>query len=295
MKLDDLLDRATHLPHKTVAVACADDEEVIKAVEKALDLNLASFLLYGNGETITKLLNRTSDHITVIDTPNPQIAAEEAVKAVHNKKADILMKGLISTSVILKAVLNKEYGLRTGKTLSHIAVFEIPGYNQLKVITDPGMNVQPSLTEKVDIINNAVSVTQSIGIDVPKVAVLAAVEVVNPNMQATVDAALLTQMNKRGQIKNCLIDGPLALDNAISLDAAEQKGIHSDVAGRADILLVPTIETGNVLYKSLMYFAKAKVGAVVAGARAPIVLTSRADTFESKLYSLALAVCSASK
>ena len=161
--------------------------------------------------------------------------------------------------------------------------------------TDAAMNIAPDLEQKAQIIKNAVQVAHSIGIDVPKVAPLAAVEVVNAAMQATLDAAALTMMNKRGQITGCIIDGPLALDNAVSQIAAEHKGIRSEVAGEADILLVPAIEVGNVLYKSLIYFANAKVGAVISGAKAPIVLTSRADTAESKLYSLALALCSANK
>jgi phosphate butyryltransferase len=220
-------------------------------------------------------------------------AAEEAVKAVSSGRADVLMKGMVSTSVLLKAVLNKEYGLRTGNVLSHVAVFEVPGFDRFTIVTDAAMNIAPDLKQKVQIVKNSVAVAQSIGIKIPKVAPIAAVEVVNPDMQATIDAASLSQMCARGQISGCVIDGPLALDNAVSLDAAEHKGIKSEVAGRADILMVPTIEVGNALYKSLIYFAKAKVGAVIAGAKAPIVLTSRADSSESKLYSLALAVCSA--
>lgn len=171
----------------------------------------------------------------------------------------------------------------------------MPGYDRYTIVTDAAMNIAPDLEQKAQIIKNAVRVAHSIGIDMPKVAPLAAVEVVNPAMQATLDAAALTVMNQRGQISGCIVDGPLALDNAVSQLAAEHKGIKSDVAGKADILLVPAIEVGNVLYKSLVYFANAKVGAVISGAKAPIVLTSRADTAESKLYSLALALCSAEK
>jgi phosphate butyryltransferase len=204
------------------------------------------------------------------------------------------MKGNVPTALILKAVLNKEWGLRTGNVLSHVAAFEVAGFDRLTFITDAAMNIAPDLQQKAQIIENAVEIAQSIGVNHPKVAPIAAVEVVNPAMQATVDAASLTMMNQRGQIRNCAVDGPLALDNAVSHHAAEHKGIESEVAGQADILLVPNIETGNALYKSLIYFAKAKVGAVIAGAKAPIVLTSRADSAESKLFSLALAICSAS-
>lgn len=298
MLLDSLIEKATHIGPKTVAVAAAEDSEVIEAVLDALDRNLANFILYGNEEeirTIIRLKAREeengNDRLKIVHTNSKAESAEQAVKAVSNKEANVLMKGNISTSVILKAVLNKEYGLRTGNVLSHTAVFEVPGFERFVIVTDAAMNIAPDLEQKTQIINNAVQLAKSIGIDLPRVAPIAAVEVVNPSMQATLDAAALTVMNKRGQISGCIIDGPLALDNAVSVLAAEHKGIHSEVAGKADILLVPAIEVGNVLYKSLIYFANAKVGAVISGAKAPIVLTSRADSAESKLYSLALALC----
>ncbi|MGM0846098.1 MAG: phosphate butyryltransferase [Bacillota bacterium] len=301
MKLDNLIEQATQLKDATVAVAAAEDKEVLEAVSMAVERGMAKFLLFGDSEKINEILKSVSPKlaenpaISVLHADNSKEAAESAVKAVRNNEATALMKGNIATAVILKAVLNKEFGLRTGNALSHVAVFEIPGYERLTVLTDAGMNIAPDLDQKVQIINNSVAVATGIGIKNPKVAPLAAVEVVNPSMQATVDAAVLTQMNRRGQIKGCVVDGPLALDNAVSLEAAEHKGIRSEAAGKADILLVPNIETGNALYKSLIYFARAKVGAVIAGAKAPIVLTSRADSAESKLYSLALAICSASK
>ncbi|PEP55072.1 phosphate butyryltransferase [Bacillus wiedmannii] len=299
MKLEHLIDQAAGQPKKTVAVAVAEDHEVIEAVAKAIKLQLAQFRLYGNQEKIMGMLQehglQTSEHIEVIAAASSAEAAELSVKAVRNGEADVLMKGNIPTANILKAVLNKEWGLRKGSTLSHVAAFEVPNYDRLIFVTDAAMNIAPDVTQKAAIIQNTVEVAQAIGIDLPKVAPIAAVEVVNPAMQATIDAAMLTQMNRRGQIKNCVVDGPLALDNAVSQIAAEHKGIVSDVAGKADILLVPTIEAGNVLYKSLVYFADAKVGAMIAGAKAPIVLTSRADSAETKVYSLALAVTTASK
>ena len=300
MKLDSLISMASQNGRKTVAVAAAEDTEVLEAVAEAVSQKLADFLLYGNGEEIERMISAKHPElagnkgIKIISAPDNNTAAEMAVKAVTANEANVVMKGNIPTAVILKAVLNKEYGLRTGAVLSHVAVFEVPGYDRFTIVTDAAMNIAPDLEQKAQIIKNAVKVAHSIGIDLPKVAPLAAVEVVNPAMQATVDAASLTIMNKRGQIPGCIVDGPLALDNAVSQLAAEHKGIKSDVAGKADILLVPAIEVGNVLYKSLIYFANAKVGAVIAGAKAPIVLTSRADTAESKLYSLALALCSAS-
>ncbi|MGG0703968.1 phosphate butyryltransferase [Bacillus paramobilis] len=299
MKLEHLIDQAAGQPKKTVAVAVAEDHEVIEAVAKAITLQLAQFRLYGNQEKIMGMLQehglQTSEHIEVIATASSSEAAELSVKAVRNGEADVLMKGNIPTANILKAVLNKEWGLRKGSVLSHVAAFEVPNYDRLIFVTDAAMNIAPDVTQKAAIIQNTVEVAEAIGIDLPKVAPIAAVEVVNPAMQATIDAAMLTQMNRRGQIKNCIVDGPLALDNAVSQIAAEHKGIVSDVAGKADILLVPTIEAGNVLYKSLVYFADAKVGAMIAGAKAPIVLTSRADSAETKVYSLALAVATASK
>jgi phosphate butyryltransferase len=301
MKLDSLISRASQNKRKTVAVAAAQDTEVLEAVAEAAKLNLADFLLFGNKEEIEGILASKHswmadyDGIKIISAPDNNTAAEMAVKSVKANEAEVLMKGNIPTAAILKAVLHKEYGLRTGAVLSHVAVFEVPGYSRYTIVTDAAMNIAPDLEQKAQIIKNAVQVARSIGIEMPKVAPLAAVEVVNPAMQATLDAAALTVMNKRGQITGCTIDGPLALDNAVSHIAAEHKGIKSDVAGEADILLVPAIEVGNVLYKSLVYFANAKVGAVIAGAKAPIVLTSRADSAESKLYSLALALCSAAK
>ncbi|NYE04950.1 phosphate butyryltransferase [Bacillus niacini] len=300
--LESLIDKATQLDNITVAVAIAEDEEVIEAVMEALKRNLANFILFGDNEKINTILNvrhkdqqKSNKSLTVVHADSNTMAAELAVRAVSTKEATVLMKGNIPTSVLLKAVLNKEYGLRTGNILSHVAVFEIPGYDRFTIVTDAGMNIAPDLEEKAQMIRNAAAIARAIGIEYPKVAPIAAVEVVNPAMQATIDGAALTVMNKRGQITGCIVDGPLALDNAVSALAAEHKGIQSEVAGRADILLVPAIEVGNVLYKSLIYFAKAKVGAVIAGAKAPIVLTSRADSAESKLYSLALAICSVTK
>ncbi|MBM7693237.1 phosphate butyryltransferase [Peribacillus deserti] len=300
MNLEVLLEKAARMSDMTVAVAAADDGEVIDAVAAAIEQRLARFHLFGNSDKIEHLLESKqkglSEHssIDIYHAASIEKAAELAVQSVRLNEASVLMKGNISTAVILKAVLNKEAGLRTENMLSHVAAFQIPGQTRMIFITDAAMNISPDLTAKADIIKNAVAIARSIGIEMPKVAALAAVEVVNPKMPATVDGALLAQMNRRGQIKDCIVDGPLALDIAISAAAAEHKGIQSEAAGMADILLVPNIETGNSLYKSLVYFAGAKVGAVIAGARAPIVLTSRSDSAESKLFSLALAICSVS-
>ena len=297
VELKDLISRAAHHLKRTVAVAGADDNHVIEAVTLAIKNNLANFILFGDQESITKLLfNKGPEYVNhpsikIVHSNSKVDACELTVSAVREDGADLIMKGNVSTADILRAVLNKDNGLRTGNVLSHIAVFEISTVNRFILLTDAAMNIKPSLEQKVQIVNNAVTIANSIGITTPKVAALAAVEVVNEAMEATIDAALLTQMNRRGQIKKCIVDGPLAFDNAVSELAANQKGICNEVAGKADIILVPTIEVGNALYKSFIFFAGAKVGAVVTGAKVPIVLTSRADSAENKLYSLALAVC----
>lgn len=300
MKLSSLFEKAAMKAESVVAIAAADDIEVLQAVAMAIERNLATFILFGDRSKINVIIDQYvpslsgNEKISIRHTVNQSEAAELAVKAVRSKEAGTLMKGNIATSTLLKAVLNKEYGLRTGNVLSHVAVFEVEGFERFIIVTDAAMNPQPDLEQKRQIIQNAVQIANAIHIELPKVAVIGAVEAVNPQMQATVDAAALTQMNRRGQISNCLVDGPLALDNAISMQAAVQKGLADNaVAGQADILAVPNIETGNVLYKSLIYFSNAKVGAVIAGASSPIVLTSRSDNAESKFYSLALAICSA--
>jgi phosphate butyryltransferase len=294
MRLQHLVSQAKKQQVKPViAVAEAGDQEVMESVFKAYKEGIAHFILFGNGEKISDWLKRKSIEDTIgikVVPTDTASAATRAVQAVHNGEADILMKGLVSTSVLLKAVLNKEYGLRTGKVLSHVAAFEVEGFDKLIFITDAAMNIEPDLNQKAQILQNAIDFVSQTGINEPKAAVLAAVENVNPAMQATMDAASLAVMNLRGQITGGIVEGPFALDNAISQEAAEHKGIYGKVAGNADILVVPAIETGNVLYKSLIYFARAKVGAVICGAKAPIVLTSRADSAESKYYSIALAV-----
>lgn len=294
--LDSLIERAASTEGPIVAVAAAADQEVLEAVHVAIKKEMASFMLFDDESRLYNLLETkfpsvlATGRVTVYHSEDAAEAAKLAVKAVSRKAAHVLMKGNLSTSVILKAVLNSDYGLRTGKTLSHVAAFGVPGYDRLLFITDAAMNIAPELETKAQIIRNAVATAHACGIEEPIVAPLAAVETVNPAMVPTTDAASLVMMNRRGQITGCIIDGPLALDNAVSEQAAAQKGITGETAGKADILLVPDIEAGNILYKSLIYFANAKVGAIIQGAKAPIVLTSRADSSENKVYSLALAI-----
>ncbi|KXH87498.1 phosphate butyryltransferase [Sporosarcina sp. HYO08] len=300
MSLLDQLLKQSRLQHKpVVAVAAAADKAVLEAVQKAIEENIGSFLLFDDESKLQELLSAhfpslTNDaNIRIHHTENMTHSAAEAVKAVSSGEAHVLMKGNVASTIILKEVLHKEYGLRSGKVLSHVAAFEMPGYERLLFVTDAAMNIAPNLTEKVQIVENAVATAHACGVTNPIVAPLAAVESVNAAMEATIDAAALAVMNKRGQIAGCTIEGPLALDNAISPRAAKQKGIESEVAGRADILVPPTIEAANILYKSFMYFGNAKVGAIIQGAAAPIVLTSRADSAESKYYSLGLAILTA--
>lgn len=288
----EVLKMAKGREKRKVAVAAAQDVLVLEAVRDAAENGLIDAYLVGDKKSITEIANEVGMNtkgIEIIDEPDKVKASMTAVSLVSSGQADMLMKGLVDTATLLHAVLDKERGLRTGKLLSHAAVLEVPALKRLLILTDAAMNIAPDLAAKKQIIENAVAVAHSIGIDTPKVVPICAVEVVNPDMPCTIDAAILSKMNERGQIRGCLIDGPLALDNAISVEAANHKGIESPVAGYADIILVPNIETGNAVYKTLTYISGAKVGAVIAGAKAPIILTSRADSPENKLYSIALA------
>ncbi len=290
--LDELLERAKQKEAKKIAVAVAQDDDVLAAIKAAKEAGIADAVLVGDEDKITSIAKDLAMDLSdyeVIHEPNEKLAAKKAVELVSSGKAGAVMKGLLGTAGILRAVLDKEKGLRKGKLLSHAAVAKIPGREGLVVLTDPAMNIAPDLMQKVEIIKNAMEVTAALGIEKPKVAALAAIEKVNPDMPATMDAAVLAKMADRGQIKNAIIDGPLALDNAISLEAANDKGIKSAVAGVADILLAPDIEVGNVLYKSLVYFAGLDIAGVLLGAKAPVILTSRADTARTKLLSIALA------
>jgi phosphate butyryltransferase len=289
--LEELLELAKRKEKKTMAVAVAQDGVVLEAVIKAVDMNIINAILVGNEEeikSIAKEANIDLSRVRIINECDIIKASAKAVELVTNGEANYVMKGLLGTSDLLKAVLNKEANLRTNNLLSHVMIYDVESYEKLLLLTDGGMVTYPELKDKIGIIKNAVTVAKALEIDMPKVAPICAVEVVNPSMQATLDAAALSAMNKRGQIKGCIIDGPLGLDNAISKEAAHHKGIVSEVDGEADILLVPNIEAGNFLGKSMTYFAGAKSAGVIVGAKCPIVLVSRADSAKSKLYSIAL-------
>lgn len=277
-----------------VAVAAAGEDAVLRAVDNARKAGLAEFILIGEKADIERVAAAEGIDLGAYETVferGATAAAASAVAHVRNGDAELLMKGILDTSVILKAALDKEAGIRAGRLMSHLGVIESPHYHKLLVVTDSAINIAPTLSDKIDIIKNAVDCARAVGVDTPKVAILAAVEKVNPDkMPCTADAAILTQMNRRGQISGCVIDGPLALDNAVSAEAARIKKIESPVAGDADILVSPDIEAGNVLYKALVDLGGAKAAGVVLGAGAPIVLTSRADDATTKLASIALGI-----
>ncbi len=289
-QLKELLNK--NLEPKKLVLAASEDAHSLNAVISAAEQNIIRPVLVGNKEKtfgMAEILELDIGKYEFIEADNPVEAVTTSVKIAHDGKVDVLMKGKVGTSDMLKHVLNKEYGLRTGKLLSHFAYFEIETYHKLIGVTDVAMNIAPSLTEKIAILNNAVKILNNLGIEKPKVAVLGAVEKVNTEMVATLDAALLSKMNQRDQILNCIVDGPLAFDNAVSLDSAKLKEIKSDVAGETDLLLMPDIEVGNVLYKSMVFFARAKVASIIVGASVPIVLTSRSDSEQAKFDSILMA------
>ncbi len=295
-KFDELLAAARSLPPRRVAVAAAHDDAVLAAVRDARERGIAEFVLIGDQARLKALAGPTGVDLAgveVIHEPDVRQAARRAAAMVGSGQADMLMKGLIGTGDFLRALLDKDLGLRTGSLLSHVFVIELAGWDRLLFVTDAAMNVSPTLADKAAIIGNAVTLAGALGVDPVRVAVLAAVETVDAGMPATLEAAALAKMAERGQIKGAIVDGPLALDNAISEEAARHKGIVSPVAGRADILMVPDIEAGNMLGKSMVYFARARIAGLVMGAAKPVIVTSRADSAESKMLSIALGAVTA--
>jgi phosphate butyryltransferase len=294
--LDDILTLAKKRGPKKVAVAQAEDEEVLVALEQARREKIVQVILVGRRDRIEPIANRNGieiDQFEILQEDDGFSASVKCCELVNKGEADFMMKGLVGTAPFLKAVLDKERGLQAGRLSSHVAIFQIPTYPKLLIVTDVAINITPSLLEKAQIIQNAVNVAHSIGITTPNVACIAAVEKVYPDkMPATLDCACLSMMAKRGQITGALVDGPFGLDNAISEEAARIKGIQSEMAGKVDILLCPAIETGNAIYKTLTSLAQAKCAALVVGTKVPVVLTSRADSHETKFMSLALGVVS---
>lgn len=296
---EEILSYAKKLEPRTVAVACAHDEDVLISIENARKLGVIKVILVGIESEIRSIADRLGIDLSqyeIVDNADKAESSHIAAKLVSDRKADILMKGLVDTSIILKAVLNKELNLRTGKPISHCAVFEIPHFDRLFFVTDAAMNIAPDVNAKAAIVENTVKLAQSLGVDSPKVGVVCAKEKVDEKMPATLDAQTLKQMNQEGVIKDCVVGGPFALDNAISLKSAKHKGVEDPVAGLCDILLMPDIEAGNILYKAISYFQpEAKLAGIILGAATPIVLTSRADSEETKLNSILLSVLYANK
>ncbi|WP_419726305.1 bifunctional enoyl-CoA hydratase/phosphate acetyltransferase [Terrisporobacter petrolearius] len=290
-KLEDILEQLKGDKKVVLSVAAAHDEEVLLAIQSAVEKDIIVPILIGEENKIREISKEIKfdlNGIKIIQKHTIEECAEVAVKLVSSKEADFVMKGLLDTSVILKAVLNKEWGLRTDSLLSHVMVYEIPAYDKLLVTTDGGMNIAPDYDQKVKILKNAIEATKPLGLEEIKVACLAAKEKVNPKMPATVDAKALQEAGERGEFgEGVIVEGPLAFDLAVSKEAAKIKGFESRVAGKTDIMLMPTIEVGNGIGKTLTYFAGGKSAGIIMGAKAPIVLVSRADSHESKLYSIA--------
>lgn len=289
---DDLISKVTEIPMKKVAVAVAQDTAVLEAVRAAKDRKIADAILVGDEGKIKEVAAAADVDISdfeLIHVADDIEASLAAVKLVHDGTADMYMKGLIDTKHFLKSVLDKEVGLRTGKPLSHVCVFDVEGIDHLLFLTDVAFIPYPTLEDKVNIINNTLEITKACGIDCPKVAPLAAVEVVNPKMPVTVEAAELTRMNKDGRITGCIVDGPLSLDLAIDAEAAKHKGATDrPIQGDADILLFPDIHAGNLVYKAMVHTASLKNGNILTGTKAPVILTSRSDSVDVKVNSLAL-------
>lgn len=290
-KLDDILEQLKGSEKIVLSVAAAHDEEVLIAIKDAVDKDIIRPILVGDEEkisTISKEIDFKLDDIKIIDSKDIEESSKIAVQLVSNNEADFIMKGLLDTSVLLKSVLNKDYGLRTDSLLSHVMIYELNNYHKLLLLTDGGMNISPDYNQKEKILKNSVQAAKSLGMENIKVACLAAKEKVNPKMPATVDADLLAKASNEGKFgENVIVEGPLAFDIAVSKEASEVKGLNSKVSGDVDILLAPTIEVGNGIGKSFTYMAKAKSAGVIMGAKAPIVLVSRADDHKSKLYSIA--------
>jgi phosphate butyryltransferase len=290
-KLDEIIAGAQKLTPCKMAVAVAQDSAVLTAVNLAMQSKIIVPILIGDEQqilTIAKEIGMNASELTIVNESDKFEACQIAARLVRDKKAHYMMKGLVDTSLVMKAVLDKENHLKSSNMISHVAVMEVSGFDRLFFVTDSAMAIAPTLEQKIGILENAVKVGHALGNPSPKVAVLCAVEKVNEKMPCTEDAAKMTALNKNGTITGCVVDGPLALDNAVSLEAAAHKGIVSPVAGLADILLVPNLESGNLLNKSMEYFGSANKASIMVGAKMPIVLTSRASSAKSKLYSIAL-------
>jgi phosphate butyryltransferase len=291
--LEQLFDKVKDDAPKTIAVAAAEDQDVVDIYSRVTAMGLADFILVGNAAAIRDMFAKNGlslDKVEVIDVPDHDEAAKRTVELATGGRCDVIMKGNLHTATFLKAVLDKEAGFRKGNLITQISVYNKFYGEGLQLLTDCAMAISPTLEEKKSIIENAVELAMKLGYQKPRVALLSALELVNTKIPDTVDAAILSKMADRGQIKNAIVDGPFALDNAVSIEAANHKGITGPVAGRADILVVPNLQVGNVLTKALVYFAKCSVAAAIMGAQKPIVMTSRTDTVENKVLSIVMAL-----
>jgi phosphotransacetylase len=291
-RLQELVELAQQRPPTTVAVAAAAHKLVLESVQRAVSLGLVVPLLVGRRDDIcqeAEAIGWDLDDRFIVPTVTNRDAAQEAVRLVRAGEAKVVMKGYLHTDEMLHAVLQADKGLRTDRLLSHVFVLEVPTYHKLLLITDAAININPDISKKAEITQNAVDLARKIGVERPKVAALSSIETVNPNIPSTVHAACLSKMAERGQIKGAIVDGPLAFDSAISAAAARDKDIVSPVAGDVDVVVAPDLDAGNILFKNLEYLASAKVAGVVMGAAAPVVLTSRSDPPRARVYSLALA------
>ena len=290
-ELKDILDILKKQNQAILSVAAAEDKEVLQAVKDSVDIGIIKPILVGDSEkikSISKEIKFDLSGIKIINSNSIEESAKIAIELVSSKKADFVMKGILDTSILLKSVLNKDYGLRTDSLLSHVMIYQMDNYHKLLLLTDGGMNISPNYEEKEKILKNAIEAANALGIENIKVACIAAKEKVNPKMQATVDGELLQKASIEGKFgENVIVEGPLSLDIALSKDASKIKGFESKISGDTDILLMPTIEAGNGIGKSFTYMANAKSAGVIMGAKSPIVLVSRADSSESKLYSIA--------
>jgi len=276
-----------------IAVAAGHDPDIIGAMKVAREMGLAEGIFVGNPDKIYSLSKEAGFEIPsdrIITELDESKAAFKAISLIREGKASLLMKGKINTSTLIKAVLDKESGLRTGRLLSQVIVFQVPGIERLMVMTDAAINIAPTLMQKAEICRNAIQVSKAIGVDCPNVAALCALEFVKNEMPATLDAASLTLMNRRGQLTGAYVEGPIALDVPLSRFAAERKGIDSPLVENTDIFLAPDIEAANILYRAILYFAGGESGGIVLGARVPLILLSRAETPETKIHSIALGI-----
>ena len=295
-KYEQMLATCRHLKPIPTAVAHPCEESALAGAIEAANLGLIVPILVGPRDKIEATAESAGLDISryeIVDTPHSHASAVKAVEVLREARAELLMKGSLHTDELMAAVVSREGGLRTGRRISHVFIMDIPTYHKVLFVTDGAINISPTLEDKVDICQNAVDLVVALGIKNPKVAILAAVETVNSKMPATIDAACLCKMAERGQIKNAILDGPLAFDNAINKQAAEIKGIHSPVAGDPDILLAPDLEAANILAKQLSFLANADSAGLVLGTRVPIILTSRADSVRSRIASCGVAMLAA--